>query len=270
MAVPTSDLMSELIIDLSAETAELREMVRVLDLPGWELPTPSEGWVIRDQISHLAWFDDAATSALTDPDGFRAARAELMARVESAMDDQVAAARGLAPAALLEWFDTARARMIRALRAVDPATRLPWYGPDMSPASFATARLMETWAHGQDVADTLGIDRAPTTRLRHVALLGVRAMPYGFAVRGRQAPARPVRVELAMPDGTLWVAGPEGAADVVRGPVRDFCLVVTQRSNVADTSLSVTGDIAREWMSIAQAYAGPPGPGREPGTRKTA
>ncbi|GLW96670.1 TIGR03084 family metal-binding protein [Microtetraspora sp. NBRC 16547] len=263
MVVSKSELMSELIADLS----ELYAMVRALDLPGWELPTPAEGWAVRDQITHLAWFDDAATSALTDPDGFRAARAALMARGEAAVDDLAAAARELAPPQVLEWFRTARARMAEALGAVDPSARLPWYGPDMSPASFATARLMETWAHGQDVADALGIERAPSMRLRHVAMLGVRALPYGFAVRGLPVPEAPVRVELAMPDGTWWVSGPDGVPDVVRGSVADFCLVVTQRCHVADTSLTVTGETARAWMSVAQAFAGPAGKGRAPGTR---
>ncbi|MEV0968026.1 TIGR03084 family metal-binding protein [Microtetraspora glauca] len=265
MAVSKSELMSELIADLRAETAELHAMVRALDLPGWELPTPAEGWDVRDQISHLAWFDDAATSAVTDPEGFRAARAALMARGEAAVDDLTAGARGLAPPQVLDWFRTARARMIEALATVDPGSRLPWYGPDMSPASFTTARLMETWAHGQDVADALGITRAPSMRLRHVATLGVRALPYGFAVRGLPVPAEPVRVELAMPDGTWWVSGPAGVPDVVRGSVADFCLVVTQRCHVADTSLTVAGGTARAWMAVAQAFAGPPGKGRAPG-----
>ncbi len=123
---------------------------------------------------------------------------------------------------------------------------------------------METWAHGQDVADALGVTREPTARLRHVAHLGVRALPYSYTVWGREVPAAPVRVELTAPDGGLWTWGPEGAADRVTGPALDFCLLVTQRRHRADTAVAATGAVAQEWLEIAQAFAGPPGPGREP------
>jgi uncharacterized protein (TIGR03084 family) len=155
--------------------------------------------------------------------------------------------------------------MIGVLAGLDPRARVPWYGPDMGVVSFTTARLMETWAHGQDVADGLGIAREPSDRLRHVAQIGVRALPWSFAVRGRPVPAAPVRVELTLPGGHRWTAGPAAAADAVRGPAVDFCLVVTQRRHPADVHLEVSGPVAGEWMEIAQAFAGPPGTGRRPG-----
>ena len=111
----------------------------------------------------------------------------------------------------------------------------------MGARSFATARLMETWAHGQDVADALDATREPTARLRHVAHIGVLARPFAYATRGMQVPERDVRVELAAPDGSTWTWGPEDAADVVRGDALDFCLVVTQRRHPADTALVVEG-----------------------------
>jgi uncharacterized protein (TIGR03084 family) len=257
--------MSELLADLRAESTELTAMIRTLNPRGWELPTPSEGWAVRDQISHLAWFDDAATTAATDPDGFRAALPALIHRGDSAVDEIATAVRSLSPEQVFEWFRTARARSLEAFGKLDPKARPPWYGPDMSAASFVTARLMETWAHGQDVADALGVARVPTNRLRHVALLGVRALPYGFAMRGMEPPSDPVRVELTLPDGTPWTYGPEGAADRVRGRALDFCLLVTQRCNLADTTLEVRGETATTWMSVAQAFAGPPGKGRPAG-----
>ncbi|MFC4590399.1 TIGR03084 family metal-binding protein [Sphaerisporangium corydalis] len=257
--------MSELLADLRAESAELTAMIRSLDPSGWERPTPARGWAVRDQISHLAWFDDAATTAATDPDGFRASLPALMARGDSAVDEIAVASRTLAPGQVLEWFGTARARGLDTFEKLDPKARLPWYGPDMSAASFVTARLMETWAHGQDVADALEITRVPTARLRHVALLGVRAMPYGFVMRGMDPPPGPVRVELTLPGGTPWSQGPEDAADLVRGPALDFCLLVTQRCHRADAALEVRGATAEAWMSVAQAFAGPPGEGRTPG-----
>jgi uncharacterized protein (TIGR03084 family) len=265
MGVTGSGLMAELVADLRAETADLTGMVENLDAAGWDLPTPAAGWAVRDQISHLAWFDDAATRSLTDPEGFRAARDALSSRGESAVDDLAAGTRGLSPRELLDWFGTARALMIGELAGADARRRVPWYGPDMSVASSATARLMETWAHGQDVADALGIVRVPTVRLRHIASLGVRALPYGFAVRGLPLPADPVRVELTLPDGSAWTAGPAGAQDVVRGPALDFCLLVTQRCHLDDTSLEAAGATATSWLKIAQAFAGPPGKGRSPG-----
>jgi len=256
--------MPELIADLRAETAELTALVRPLDETAWLTPTPAEGWSVRDQIAHLAWFDDAAVRAVTDPDGFRAELPAFAARSDTAVDDLVAASRTLPGGEVLDWFLRSRERALEVFATLQPRRRVPWYGPDMSAASFVTARLMETWAHGQDVADALGVARTPTARLRHVALLGVRALPYGFAVRGLPVPADPVRVELTLPDGTPWRAGDEGAADVVRGPALDFCLVVTQRRHLADTALEIVGATARAWMAVAQAFAGPPGKGREP------
>jgi uncharacterized protein (TIGR03084 family) len=155
------------------------------------------------------------------------------------------------------WRQT-RAELLAALSAADPAAKVPWYGPPMSPSSFATARLMEYWAHGQDIADGLGVARTPTARLRHICHLGVRTRGFSYAVRGRQPPAGDVRVVLTAPDGETWQWGDPAAADKVEGSALDFCLVVTQRRNVADTALRVSGDDAAEWMSLAQAFAGPP------------
>jgi uncharacterized protein (TIGR03084 family) len=130
----------------------------------------------------------------------------------------------------------------------------------MSLSSMVTSRIMETWAHGQDVRDALGAPTPSTPRLRHVAFLGWRAFGNSFMARGLPVPDVEVRVELDQ-----CTFGPEDAANVVRGPALDFCLVVTQRRHVDDTSLVAEGDVAKQWLSIAQAYAGPPGQGREPG-----
>ncbi|WP_190139649.1 TIGR03084 family metal-binding protein, partial [Streptomyces longispororuber] len=170
----------------------------------------------------------------------------------------------LLPAALPARHRAGRDALQRVLRAAPAKARFPWYGPPMSPASVATARLMETWAHGQDVADTLGVRRAPTARLRHVARIGVRARDYAYAVRGLSAPTEEFRVELVAPGGALWAYGPEDAAQRVTGPALDFCLLVTQRAHRADLAVRAEGPDADRWLDIAQAFAGPPGPGREP------
>ncbi|MGH3381531.1 MAG: TIGR03084 family metal-binding protein [Actinoallomurus sp.] len=258
--------MSVLIDDLRAETADLD---RLLGPSALEVPTPAEGWAVRDQIIHLAWFDEAATRAVTAPEAFRAEIREALAQGQDP-DGLVTDRSSMPGEKVLEWFREARDQMIDALAAADPAVRLPWYGPEMGLVSFTTARLMETWAHGQDVVDGLtaagvGAVREPSDRLRHVAEIGVRARPWSFTVRGRPVPDAPVRVELTLPSEGVWTAGPLDAADVVRGSALDFCLVVTQRRHPADASLAVSGPVAREWIGIAQAFAGPPGAGRRPG-----
>jgi uncharacterized protein (TIGR03084 family) len=254
--------------DLAAESRDADGMLAGLEAADWERATPAEGWAVRDQVSHLAWVDDAAVTALTDPERFRAETAAMLAATGAGRDPADRVARGLrgrTAAELLAWFRASRARLLDTFGQADPATRAPWYGPSMSAASSATARLMETWAHGQDIADALGVERTATARLRHIAHLGVRTRDFAYANRGLATPDRPVRVVLTAPDGGTWAWGPDDAADQVTGPALDFCLAVTQRRNLADTALTLTGPAATEWMGIAQAFAGPPGPGRPRG-----
>ncbi len=254
--------MTALTADLAAESAVTRALVARLDEAGWHTPTPAVGWDIADQISHLAYFDEVTVSSATDPERFTA---ELAAAADTVDPDTIAARfRGRTGAQLLEWFDTARAELIGTFARLDPRARLPWFGPAMSAASSLTARIMETWAHTQDVADALGATRAPTARLRHVAHIGVGARTFSYAVRGKIPPEAPVRVELTGPDGDLWTWGPQDAEDRVTGPALDFCLLVTQRRHRDDLALAVEGPAAAEWMAIAQAFAGAPGPGRRP------
>ncbi len=254
--------------DLAGEHQDLDSLVTNLEDEAWELPTPAPGWAVRDQIGHLAYFDARARDALTDPDTFSAMVAGLLADPEAEarlMEEHLVEPRSLTAGELREWWRGERGALLAALAATDPERRVPWFGPPMSAVSFATARLMETWAHGQDVADAVGVTRLPTPRLKHVAHLGVRAMPFSFRVRGLEPPLEPVRVELRAPDREDWVWGPEDAEDLVRGNALDFCLVVTQRRHVDDVHLEVVGQVAEEWMEIAQAFAGPPGEGRRPG-----
>ena len=139
----------------------------------------------------------------------------------------------------------------------------------MGTLSFISARLMETWAHGQDVCNALGVERTPTTRLKHIAHLGVRARPFSYIVRGMEVPDGRIDVAVVGPDGDEWcweIGDPSdgGPVATVTGSALDFCLVVTQRRNVVDTGLVVQGDLAADWISVAQAFAGAPGPGRPP------
>jgi uncharacterized protein (TIGR03084 family) len=256
--------MAALAADLAAESAVTRALVAGLDEAGWHTATPAAGWDIADQISHLAYFDEVTVQSAVHPEEFKA---QLAATPENVNPDTIAARfRDRSGAQLLQWFDTARAELTGTFAGLDPRLRLPWFGPPMSAASSLTARIMETWAHTQDIADALGVTREPTDRLRHVAHIGVGARAFSYAVHGQTPPQAPVRVELTPPSGTgpAWTWGPEDAADRVTGPALDFCLLVTQRRHRDDLALVIKGPAAAEWMAIAQAFAGAAGTGRSP------
>ena len=251
-----------LLADLDAESAGLHALVADLDPARWATPTPAEGWTIAHQIAHLAWTDEVAAVAITDPPGFEAVLRDAMADPYGFVD---AAADKLAtesPARLLDGWRTGRAALANALRAVPEGAKITWFGPPMSAPSMATARLMETWAHGLDVADALGVVRESTDRLRHVAHLGVRTRDFAFLIRDLPVPVEPFRVELSAPSGAIWTWGPEDAAQRVTGPALDFCLLVTQRRPRVALDVAAVGSDAERWLDIAQAFAGPPGPGR--------
>jgi uncharacterized protein (TIGR03084 family) len=257
--------MDQVLDDLLAETAVVQELVADLDDAGIGRPTPAEGWSIRDQLTHLAYFDRTATQAAVDPAAFRR-DAEALVAGGTDFPDRIAAEHAALPAEQVRaWLHRTRTEFVTVFRDLDPKARLPWYGPEMSALSSVTARLMETWAHGQDVADALGRRREPTDRLRHIAHLAVRTTGFCFQLNGKPVPSAPIRVEVAAPSGAAWTWGPADAADRVTGSALDFCLVVTQRRHVTDTALAVTGPVATEWIGIAQTFAGAPGPGRAPG-----
>jgi uncharacterized protein (TIGR03084 family) len=273
VADPSPTPYTELLVDLRAEHDDLDGMLAPLaqDDDGrssrrgddWDRPTPATGWTVRDQVSHLAFFDDVACTAMTDPERFASMAQRAMSSEDDPMAEHLRRGRSMSGPEVLRWWRCARSEMIDAAVELDPGSRIPWFGPPMGAMSFVSARLMETWAHGQDVADTLGVRRVPTRRLRHVAHLGVGARPYSYIVRGLEPSSAPVRVELLAPDDELWTWGGE-AEQLVRGSALEFCLVVTQRRNLSDTSLETIGDDASTWMTIAQAFAGPAGPGRPP------
>jgi uncharacterized protein (TIGR03084 family) len=254
--------LAALVDDLVAETAVLEAALDGLRSEQWSLATPAAGWTVGDHVSHLAYFDVTTLQSLSDPEQFRLDAAALRAGGDDFSDRIAAEYRGQPGEALLGWFQTARAALVDGYRTVDPERRLPWYGPDMTPASSVTARLMETWAHGQDIVDALGSNLVATGRLRHVADLGIRAMRYSYAINDLPPPTDTITVELTAPDGTAWSWGSADADNRVEGNALDFCHVVTQRRHPDDTGLVVTGPVAQQWISIAQAFAGSAGPGR--------
>ncbi len=250
--------------DLRAESEELDRLVAELSPEQWALATPAPRWTIAHQIAHLAWTDRSALVAVTDEDAFRGLVEKALAAPGSFVDEGAEEGARLAPADLLSRWREGRTALDAALRSAPPGARFPWYGPPMSAASMATGRLMETWAHGQDVADALQATRTPTDRLRHVVRIGVRTRDFAFGAHGLTPPAEEFRVELTAPGGDMWSYGPEEAAQRVTGPALDFCLLVTQRAHRADLALRADGPDADRWLDVAQAFAGPPGTGRAP------
>ncbi|HEX3221492.1 MAG TPA: TIGR03084 family metal-binding protein [Nocardioides sp.] len=259
-----SDVLDAVLADLAAEGDRLESLVVDLPEPAWRTPTPAAGWDVATQIAHLAWTDEAAHAAATDKARWDALVLEALADPEHAADRAALTGGVAAPEALLTRWRTARHRLAETLRAYPAGQRMPWYGPPMSATSMATARFMETWAHGRDVHEALGVEPEVTDRIRHIAHLGVRTRGFAFSVHGLEVPAEEFRVDLTAPSGDLWSWGPEDATQTVRGSAYDFCLLVTQRVHRSDTSLVATGRDANTWLSIAQCFAGQPGEGREP------
>jgi uncharacterized protein (TIGR03084 family) len=254
--------LSQIVEDLRAESDELDALVASLADDGWSAPTPAAGWTIAHQIGHLLWTDRGALVSVTDSDAFahvvKTALDDPIGFVNTAADELAA----VAPAELLADWRATRAQLHDALLTVDDGRKLPWFGPPMSGPSMATARLMETWAHGLDVADALGVTRPATARLRSIAHIGVRTRDFAFVINELPPPGEPFRVELRAPNGSLWTWGPEAAAQRVTGSAEDFCFLVTQRRPLRELGIAAEGDDAARWLPIAQAFAGPPGGGR--------
>ncbi|MGV9415272.1 TIGR03084 family metal-binding protein [Nocardia sp. NPDC003693] len=254
-----------LLADFTAECGDLDALVADLDRVDWTQDTPAAGWTIAHQIGHLHWTDQVSVIAATDAERFGALVQEALPRALTFVDEAAEIAAEQPAADLLAAWRRDRAALVEALRVVPAGVKLPWFGPPMSAASMITARLMETWAHGQDVADALGITRTPTARLRNIAHLGVRTRNFAYITNNRAVPAEEFRIELTAPDGDTWAWGPEDAAQRLRGPALDFCLAVTQRRHLDDLALEIEGADVAEWLGLAQAFAGPPGTGRTAG-----
>jgi uncharacterized protein (TIGR03084 family) len=253
------DLRNAVLDDLAAEHDDLAGWVRTADLA---LAVPAEPWDIRDTVSHLIGGDEKALLAAMDPDAFNAELPAVIADPAGFIDGWLEIGKDLSTPELLSRWDEGLQALTTAVAKVPDGTKIPWYGPPMSPVSFVTARLMEYWAHGQDVVDALGVRREPTARLRHICHLGYRTRGFSYTVRGLPVPEGDVRVTLEAPDGSTWEWG--SGDDAVLGTAEDFCLRVTQRRHRLDTGLVATGPLADDWLDKAQCFAGLPTDGREP------
>jgi uncharacterized protein (TIGR03084 family) len=264
MQAADMDATDKVIADLADEHDGLAALVADIDEAGWRTPTPASGWDVADSVSHLHFFDIRAALAIRDADGFARDAREMLAKFASGGDPSVAHGRSVTGSQLLADWREESAGLVAAGRAGDRTKRVPWYGPSMSLASFSTARLMETWAHGVDVSDALGKPIVTSTRLRHVCHIGFLARANSYRSRNLAVPEADIAVRLVAPDGSTWAWGNENASESITGTALDFALLVTQRRHRDDTALHAAGKLAGEWLSIAQAFAGPAGEGREP------
>ncbi|MDQ3156843.1 MAG: TIGR03084 family metal-binding protein [Actinomycetota bacterium] len=254
-----NDKLDAVLADLEAEGAQLESWVSPLEAGQWSTPTPADGWTIAHQIAHLAWTDETSVKAAFDADAFAETIKAAVANPTGFVDIAVHEGAAVDPAELMARWQTSRRALVEALRDVPEGTKIPWYGPPMSPTSMATARLMETWAHAHDVAESLGIEPPRTGRAKHVAYLGVRTRDFAHQMRGEDPPTEEFRVELTGPDGAEWAWGPEDAAQRVVGDGWDFALLATRRLHTDDADVKATGEDAQHWLTIVQAFAGLPG-----------
>jgi uncharacterized protein (TIGR03084 family) len=259
-----NSILEAVLDDLATESARLESLLVDLPEAAWRTPTPAPGWDVATQIAHLAWTDEAAYAAACDKERWDDLVLEALADPVHAADRAALTGGIAAPRVILERWRSARSRLAETLRSYPPGRKMPWYGPPMSATSMATARFMETWAHSLDVHAALAAEPEITDRIRHVAHLGVRTRDWAFSVRGLAAPVEEFRVDLVAPSGEVWSWGPDDAPQTVSGTAYDFCRLVTQRVHRADTTLIASGPEADAWLDVAQAFAGPPGEGREP------
>lgn len=260
-------------IDFRDESAALHALVSPLSEAALDQPTGFKAWTINAIVGHLHMWNWAADLSLRDGEGFQAFFAEIQSHFGEGGTLRSFEERwldGKSGHALVEtWYGFARETADRFAEA-DPSMRVVWAGPDMSVRSAITARLMETWAHGQAVYDMLGVVRQNADRIRNIVVLGVNTYGWSFKVHGREAPMPPPHVRLTAPSGEVWTYNEPDEANLIEGDAGDFCQVVTQVRNVADTGLRVVGEAAEGWMARAQCFAGPPETPPAPGERFTA
>ena len=256
--------------DFREEADALARLLEPLSAADWERKTQFKEWTLNDVLAHLHFADYAADLSLRDGDAFKSFVRDFGARARPGVR-QIDTTRewldGLKDRALLKrWQDFYRA-MAKRFASADPKLRVKWFGPDMSGRSSITARLMETWAHGQAVYDLLGKPRADADRIKNVVVIGINTFSWTFTNRGLPVAPKMPFVRLTGPSGAVWEWGDRDPANLIEGKAVEFCQVVTQTRNIADTKLRVVGETARSWMAIAQCFAGPPENPPAPGTR---
>lgn len=233
--------LDEVLGDLRAETAVLDSVLAPLDEQDWFKPTSAEGWDIRDTIGHLASTDDIMWESATGTANPNRKMPQQMNSIDDFTAVQVEEARAMKPADVYMWWRSATARLHDTIEHFDPKGKYAWGGNMLSPLSLASARIMETWAHSHDVHDALGKEYPDTGRIRHIAFLGLRALPNAFRLAGLDAPG-PVRLELKSPDGETWTMGPDDARSVITGSASDWTRIVTYRDRDGSCAQRMSGE----------------------------
>ncbi|MEM7101283.1 MAG: TIGR03084 family metal-binding protein [Pseudomonadota bacterium] len=266
---PKTSLLA-VVADLKEEGDGLYQLLKDQDTGIWTQVSSFKSWTVWDVVAHLHFSDYMALTSLSSGAAFKSLMKEI-AEVRSARKytDQWLSEDGhsiTGPALLERWRNTFK-DLCDALEAADPNERFVWVGPGMKARMFATARQMETWAHGWEVYDLLGLQRSHTDRIRNIATIGVRTYGWTFANRKLEVPQPEPYIELAAPSGDTWSFNDPASEHRVVGNAVEFCQVVTQVRNIADTQLQVSGDNAEAWMAVAQCFAGPPEDPPLPGSR---
>ncbi|GGK91155.1 wyosine base formation [Sphaerisporangium melleum] len=260
--------MSELdvvLADLSAEGDRLDDLVAGLTPEQWSLPTPAPGWTVHDQIAHLAFIFRIAGTAAADPEKFTAVTASAQHNFDGAVNAALADYAGDTPEVLLSRWRAERSFVVDALAAVPAGQVVPWLVNPLPPIILASAGIMEQFAHGQDIADALGVELERTDRIKHLVVFAILTKDFGYQARGLTPPPVEFRWELTLPSGELLAFGPEDAEQRISGPAVDFCLLATRRRHRDDLAVTAVGAEADHWLDIAQCYRGPAGAGRRPG-----
>jgi len=256
--------------DFLQESMALYDLLAPLTEADYAASTQFKGWTINHVVQHLHFFNLAAVYSLKEPTRFTDVYGRLQHKrrdgisLVQATDDLLDGVRGQA---LLQLWRTGCEETAAAFAPADARQRVPWAGPDMSARSSICARLMETWAHGQEIYDLLGVVRQNTDRIRGIAVMGVNTYDWTFRNRGEDVPHPKPYVVLESPSGAVWQWGEPSDAHSIEGLAEEFCQVVTQVRNVQDTCLRVRGDCATKWMAVAQCFAGPAQQPPLPGTR---
>jgi uncharacterized protein (TIGR03084 family) len=260
--------MLQVSVDFREEVDELHGFLETLKPDDWERETGFMEWTPWDVVAHLHFFDLVSMVTFEGEEAFAEERKALFLAVGRGQTNKAIACERFAAldaAGLLEHWRTTAHALSDALGQSEPKRRLPWFGPDMGVQMFTTARYMETWAHGEEIQDLMGASRTHTDRIKNIATLGVKTFGWTFVNRKLEVPGPSPHVRLVAPSGDVWEWGDPSESERVEGQAVDFCHVVTQGRNIADTALQVTGPIATQWMSIAQCFAGgavdPPKPG---------
>jgi uncharacterized protein (TIGR03084 family) len=241
--------------DLAAEQDRIERVLGGLSADQWLAPSAAAGWSVADVVLHLAQTEEAVVATIsTGPTPItHGAGAEGRKSVDDAMAEWVAAERAAAEVVFERWR-RARRGALMALRAADPGRRVAWAAAPLAPRVLATTRLAEHWAHALDIVGPLGIDFPDSDRLRHVAWLAHRSLPYAFRTAGERP--HDVRCDLTAPDGvTVWTYGDAAAASRITGAAGAFCRVGAQRLAPEAAGLTTTGPHADLALRVLRNYA---------------